>query len=82
VELEFDRAALQEIVRIARKRGTGARGLRSVLEETMLRIMYELPSRKEISHCRITAGVVTSGAEPRYKKRKLPPEDPAQESAA
>ncbi|HNY90808.1 MAG TPA: ATP-dependent Clp protease ATP-binding subunit ClpX [bacterium] len=82
VELEFDRAALQEIVRIARKRGTGARGLRSVLEETMLRIMYELPSRKEISHCRITEAVVTSGAEPRYKKRKLPPENPVQESAA
>ena len=82
VELEFDRAALQEIVRIARKRGTGARGLRSVLEETMLRIMYELPSRKEISHCRITAAVVTRGAEPRYKKRKLPPEDSVQESAA
>ena len=48
----------------------------------MLRIMYELPSRKEISHCRITEAVVTSGAEPRYKKRKLPPENPVQESAA
>ncbi|HOT96741.1 MAG TPA: ATP-dependent Clp protease ATP-binding subunit ClpX [bacterium] len=82
VELEFDAAALQEIVRIARKRRTGARGLRSVLEETMLKIMYHLPSRKEIGYCRVTAAVVTSGAEPVYKKRKAAPENPLQDSAA
>jgi ATP-dependent Clp protease ATP-binding subunit ClpX len=82
VELEFTPEALLEIVRIARKRGTGARGLRSVLEETMLKIMYHLPSRKEIYHCRITAEVVTSGSEPVYKKRKLPPEGTVQETAA
>ena len=82
VELEFAPEALLEMVRIARKRGTGARGLRSVMEETMLRIMYELPSRKDISHCRITAGVVTNRAKPAYKLRKHPPDGSVQESAA
>ncbi len=70
VELEFEEEALREIVRIARKRRAGARGLRSVMEETMLSIMYQLPSRKEISACRITAAVVKKQGEPVFKRRK------------
>jgi len=84
VDVEFDDEALLEIVRIARKRGTGARGLRSVMEEVMLNIMYQLPARKEIGGCRITSKVVTEEAEPVYKKRKpaAPSATEVQESAA
>ncbi len=72
VALEFEEDALKEIVAIAKKRGTGARGLRSVMEDIMLDIMYHLPAHKEVIGCRITADVVTKKAEPIYKKRKYP----------
>ena len=49
VELEFTTAALGAIADLALKRGTGARGLRSILEETLLDTMYELPSRTDIA---------------------------------
>ncbi|HFE52958.1 MAG TPA: ATP-dependent Clp protease ATP-binding subunit ClpX, partial [Bacteroidetes bacterium] len=45
VELEFDDQALREIVRLAMKRGTGARGLRAVMEQVMLDVMFQIPSR-------------------------------------
>jgi ATP-dependent Clp protease ATP-binding subunit ClpX len=70
VELSFDADALKEVVRIAKKRGTGARGLRSVLEEAMLHVMFNLPSRKDVESCRITKEVITKKAEPQYKKKK------------
>lgn len=71
VSLEFDDDALREIVAIAKKRGTGARGLRSVLEETMLNIMFTLPSRQDVESCRITKKVVLKKTEPVYKKKKM-----------
>lgn len=43
VELEFDEGALSEIAKEAIERKTGARGLRSIIESTMLEVMYELP---------------------------------------
>lgn len=49
VELEFTTAALGAIADLALKRGTGARGLRSILEEILLDTMYELPSRTDIA---------------------------------
>ncbi len=83
VALEFDEDALREMVRIARKRRTGARGLRSVMEETMLSIMYQLPSQKEITACRITVDVVKKQGEPVYKRRKTSgPDKDTVESAA
>lgn len=54
VELEFRDEALASIAREAIKRGTGARGLRSIIETLMLDVMYELPSREDISQCIIT----------------------------
>lgn len=66
VELEFNDDALMAIVEKAVERGTGARGLRSILEEKMLDIMYDLPSMSDISRCVITKEVVTSGAEPLF----------------
>ncbi len=70
VELTFDNAALKEIVKIAKKRGTGARGLRSVMEEVMKDIMFSLPSQKEVASCRITRDVVHKKGKPVLKKKK------------
>lgn len=64
IQLEFDSKALKAIVKKAIERGTGARGLRSILEESMLDIMYELPSKKSVEHCIITEKVITEHAQP------------------
>ncbi|MBN1466640.1 ATP-dependent Clp protease ATP-binding subunit ClpX [candidate division KSB1 bacterium] len=70
VELTFDEDALQEIIKIAKKRGTGARGLRSVMEDVMMDSMFTLPSQKNISACHITKKVVTKQGKPVLTKRK------------
>src|SRR5699024_4501495 len=54
VELEFEEEALKEIAKEAMERKTGARGLRSIIENIMLEIMFELPSRDDIEKCIIT----------------------------
>ncbi len=64
VELEFEDDALMAIVEKAVERGTGARGLRSILEEKMLDIMYSIPSMSKVSRCVITKDVITSGEKP------------------
>ena len=64
VQLSFDDDALEEIVRMAMKRGTGARGLRAVMEEVMLDVMYQIPSRRDVQAVRITASAVRGEAEP------------------
>lgn len=66
VELEFEEEALLAIVHEADKRGTGARALRSMLEGVMLNIMYELPSRKNVTKCIITKETVKNKGEPVY----------------
>ena len=66
VELEFDEDALKSVVSIAKERGTGARALRSIMEETMLEIMYLLPSRQNVTKCIITKDVVLKKKEPMY----------------
>jgi ATP-dependent Clp protease ATP-binding subunit ClpX len=64
--LVFEEQALREVVRITQKRGTGARGLRSVMENAMLDIMYQLPSKTDVRECIITKEVIAKKAEPRY----------------
>ena len=64
VELEFEEDALKEIVKLAIERGTGARGLRAVMEEVMLNVMFEIPDRRDISKCIITKEVVEKKIEP------------------
>ena len=64
VQLKFDREALQEIASISIKRKTGARGLRAIMENTMMDIMYHAPSDETLKSCRITADVVNGIAEP------------------
>ena len=61
VELEFEEAALLAVADKAIERGTGARGLRAILEETLLGIMYELPSRKDIAKVVVTKDAVAGG---------------------
>ena len=64
VELVFDDEALGAVADQALSRGTGARGLRAILEEVLVNVMYELPSRDDIIKCTITKDVVLSDAEP------------------
>jgi ATP-dependent Clp protease ATP-binding subunit ClpX len=54
VELEFEPDAIREIARQALSRNTGARGLRSILEEIMLDVMFDIPSRRDVGRCIIT----------------------------
>lgn len=58
VELEIEEAALREIAKKAIERKTGARGLRSIIEGLMLDVMFELPSREDITKCVITEDTV------------------------
>jgi ATP-dependent Clp protease ATP-binding subunit ClpX len=64
VKLEFTDDALEAVAELAIQRGTGARGLRAVLEEAMLDLMYEIPSRLEVVGCTITRDVIQKKAEP------------------
>ena len=64
VKLLFDDSALNEIADISLKRKTGARGLRAIMENTMMDIMYRAPSDETLKTCRITGDVVTGKAKP------------------
>jgi len=76
VSLEFKKDALKAIAEEALKRNTGARGLRGILEDIMLDLMYEIPSRDDIAKCTITRGVILQQEKPlivsvdRKKKKK------------
>ncbi len=58
VELVFTEDALDKIATEAQKRGTGARGLRAILEDTLLEVMYELPSRSDVVQCVVDEATV------------------------
>ncbi len=64
VSLEFDENALKSIAKQAIERNTGARGLRSIIEENMTQIMFDIPSDKEIEKVIITPECITENAEP------------------
>lgn len=66
VSLEFDHAALEAIVDRALERGTGARALRSIMERAMMEIMYNLPSKENVTRCFVTRDTIENGAEPVY----------------
>jgi len=66
VELSFEEEALKEIARIAITQKTGARGLRSIMEKFMLKIMFDIPDRKDIEACTITTKVVNQSEEPEF----------------
>ncbi len=81
VELVFEDEALQEIAREAMGRHTGARGLRTIIEEIMLNIMYEIPSRPDVKRCVVTEEAVLHRRDPLLltatELKKLPKEKPA-----
>ncbi|HER0290922.1 TPA: ATP-dependent Clp protease ATP-binding subunit ClpX [Streptococcus pyogenes] len=64
VELAFDKEALEAIANKAIERKTGARGLRSIIEETMLDIMFEIPSQEDVTKVRITKAAVEGKSKP------------------
>ena len=64
VRLKFTDDAIAAVAREAMKRGTGARGLRAVLEEVMLEVMYELPSLPGLKECIITREVILNKDRP------------------
>ncbi len=64
IKLEFEEDALVEVAKRAKERKTGARGLRSIIEEKMLDIMYEMPNRDDVEKCIITKDTITDGKEP------------------
>ncbi|SOD66354.1 ATP-dependent Clp protease ATP-binding subunit ClpX [Streptomyces zhaozhouensis] len=64
VELEFDLPALEAIADQAILRGTGARGLRAIMEEVLMSVMYEVPSRQDVGQVVITEDVVRSNVNP------------------
>src|SRR5690606_14192236 len=75
VELEFTPDALEAIADQAMKRGTGARGLRAIMEEVLLPVMYEVPSNPDVARVLITREVVLENVNPTivprsYKARR------------
>ncbi len=66
VDLEFTEDALESVVELAMMRKTGARALRSILENIMLDIMYKIPSKENVSNCIITREVITEKKDPVY----------------
>jgi len=77
VQLEFDKDALEAIADLAVKRGTGARGLRAILEDVLGPIMFEVPSTESISKVIVTKESVNTGAAPTMIERKIPKEKSA-----
>lgn len=83
VMLEFSPEALDEIADKAIKRNTGARGLRAILEEIMLDVMYEIPSSVNVEKCMINKETVSEGVPPQLiiNENKKPVRKPAKKKA-
>ncbi|HWI65168.1 MAG TPA: ATP-dependent Clp protease ATP-binding subunit ClpX [Symbiobacteriaceae bacterium] len=64
IDLEFKEDAIRAIAKEALKRNTGARGLRAIIEDIMLDVMYDIPSRTDVSKCVVTKDVVSKKEEP------------------
>jgi ATP-dependent Clp protease ATP-binding subunit ClpX len=81
VELEFTEDALGSVADQALLRGTGARGLRAILEEVLLNVMYELPSRNDVGKCVIDRQVVLDKVNPTLVPRVEPAAERGRRSA-
>ena len=82
VELEFTDDAMHAIAEQAITRGTGARGLRAIMEEVLLGVMYELPSRQDVTKCLVDRNVVLTGVNPTLVPRETPKKRERQERTA
>ena len=81
VELEFAEDALGEIADQALLRGTGARGLRAILEEVLLNVMYDVPSRTDVGKVVISGEVVRDNVNPTLVPREAPRRERREKSA-
>ena len=81
VELEFDRGALEAMADLAILRGTGARGLRALMEEVLLSVMYDVPSRKDVAKVVISREAVLEGVNPTIVPREAPKRERRDKSA-
>ena len=81
VELEFTEDALESVADQAILRGTGARGLRAIMEEVLLSVMYEVPSRKDVARVVITREVVLEHVNPTLVPRETPKRERREKSA-
>ena len=73
VDLDFTEDALEAIADLAILRGTGARGLRAIMEEVLLSVMYDIPGRKDIAKVVITGEVVSQHVNPTLVPREITP---------
>ncbi len=64
VKITFDETALVAIAGKALKRGTGARGLRAILEEVLMEVMFDLPGREDVVEVKVTESCITNGTQP------------------
>jgi ATP-dependent Clp protease ATP-binding subunit ClpX len=64
VKITFEEGALAAIATKALKRGTGARGLRAILEEVLMDVMFDLPSREDVVEVKVTESCITNGTQP------------------
>ena len=71
VKLDIHKGALERVVELASERKTGARGLRAIMENSMMEAMYEVPSDKNIVKCTITKDVIDGKGKPIYEYKKL-----------
>jgi ATP-dependent Clp protease ATP-binding subunit ClpX len=69
VQLDFNPDSLDAIAELALKRGTGARGLRAIMESVLLSVMYEVPSRADVAKVIITKECIEDGSEPTFIHR-------------
>ena len=79
VELDFREDALTAVARKAMERKTGARGLRSILEDVLLEVMYKIPSEAEVAKVIVDENVISGSSEPmliyeNQDKQKIVPE--------
>ena len=72
VELEFTPESLEAIAELALKRGTGARGLRAIMEGVLLGVMYDVPSREDIAKVIVTKECIEDGQSPTFVERTGP----------
>ena len=82
VDLEFTDDAVEAIADQAMLRGTGARGLRAILEEVLLNVMYDVPSREDIAKVVITGEVVSDNVNPTLVPREQPAAAKAKKKSA
>jgi ATP-dependent Clp protease ATP-binding subunit ClpX len=87
VELEFTDESLKAVAEQAIQRGTGARGLRAIMEEVLLNVMYDLPSREDVTKCLVDRDVVLTGVNPtlvprdKQAKKRARAEEPKERTA-